>query len=80
MVHIAADDSLGPSEEMLQIHDHGATRRSRFGSVKRQTHHISVLDVATRAQREPNFWGLTAHGLFILQCSNYLFLMGLLWR
>jgi hypothetical protein len=20
-----------------------------------------------------DFWGLTAHGLFILQCSNYLF-------
>jgi hypothetical protein len=22
-------------------------------------------------------WGLTAHGLFILQCSNYLFLVEL---
>jgi len=25
---------------------------------------------------EPFFWGLTAHGLFILQRSNYLVMLG----
>jgi transposase len=35
---------------------------------------ISVTD-ATRGDLNLQFWGLTAHGLFILQCSNYLYLV-----
>src|ERR1700692_4411244 len=36
---------------------------------------ISVMDASRRAEKR-NFWGMTAHGLFILQCSNYLLLVG----
>jgi hypothetical protein len=39
---------------------------------------IFVVDAARRLRGSQlrltvDFWGLTAHGLFILQCSNYLF-------
>jgi hypothetical protein len=39
---------------------------------------VSAVNVAPGPHPTAKSWGLAAHALFILQCGNYLFLIGLI--
>jgi hypothetical protein len=59
------DCRVKPGNDSMKTAPSGMSRGRR---------HISVMDASRRAAKS-NFWGMTAHGLFILQCNNYLLLL-----